>query len=73
MASLGISYPIPSALQWWSDLEKGVKAYSNIMGYLVPGGKGPLDTDFQKACDAFFQIRMPAEWRKEFYNLFNDY
>ena len=29
MASLGISYPTPSALQWWSDLEKGVKAYSN--------------------------------------------
>lgn len=49
MASLGICYPIPSALQWWSDLEKGVKAYSNIMGYLVPGGKGPLDTDFQKS------------------------
>lgn len=74
MASLVISYPIPSALQWWSDLGKGVEAYSNIMGYLVHGGKGPLDTDFQKACNNFFQIRrMSEEWKREFYGLLNEY
>ena len=73
MASLVISYPIPSAPQWWSNLGKGVEAYSSIMGYLVPGGKGPLDTDFQKLCNAFFQIRMPEEWRIQFYDLLNGY
>ena len=73
MASLVISYPIPSALQWWSSLGKGVEAYSSIMGYLVPGGKGPLDTDFQKPCNAFFQIRMPEEWRIQFHDLLNGY
>ena len=74
MGALVISYPIPSDPKWWSDLQKGVEAYSNIMGYLVHGGRGPLDSGFQKACNDFFQIRrMPEEWRTEFYGLFYDY
>lgn len=73
MAFLVISYPIPSDPKWWSDLQKGVETYLKIMSYLVPGGAGPYDIDFQKLCNAFFQIRMPEDWRKQFYDLFSGY
>ena len=73
MAFLVISYSIPSDPKWWSDLQKGVETYLKIMSYLVPGGAGPYDIDFQKLCNAFFQIRMPEDWRKQFYDLFSGY
>ena len=55
MASLVISYPIPSALQWWSNLGKGVEAYSSIMGYLVPGGRGRWTLIFKNYAMHFFK------------------